>query len=263
MLNNVDDIINKSLEEIDALVEEVSKAKENDADISKAVGDENLAPEDVSEDTPAEEDDEQDDEGQEEPTGDDSDVDSDAEPEEDTDSDEEVEKSLEEELKSDEGVRKALEVSEFLSALVKGLSDDLAAHNERLTKSVQSTDQATQLLAKSFEGIAKSQKVVMETQVELLKSVKALSKRMQRIESQPQVRKSVASAAKPLEKSFINSAGDVASTNATKLSKSDISAKLFQGVTEGKVAQEDLLAFDSLGVIAALSPSAQSYLGLK
>ena len=257
-MSKVDEMINKSLDDIDAIVEETKKGN-TEGDISKAVGDENLAPEDVSEDAPAAGEEEgQEDTGEQAPeeAGDDADVDNDEEPEENEQEDEEVEKSLEDNLKGNDSVKKALEVSEFLDTLVKGISSDLVAQRNELSKSVQSTTQATELLAKSFEGIAKSQRVVLETQAELLKSVRALNSRIQKLESQPQGRKSAANAAQAVEKSF---AGQPPAQTGTQLTKSQISAKLYQGVQEGAIESMELLAFDSLGNINALSAVAQAY----
>ncbi|MMZ43516.1 hypothetical protein D1872_50680 [compost metagenome] len=264
-MSKTDEIINKSLDEIDAMVAEINKGiTEDDTDLVKAVGGDESAPtpDEVSEDAPTETEDES--AGDEEPTGDDGDVDDDTEPEEDEAEDEEVEKSLEDTLKDNASVKKALEISEFLDTLVKGISADLSNHSERINKSLQSTDEATQLLAKSFEGIAKSQKAVLTTQVELMKSVKALTKRLQKLEAQPQVRKSVASSTQVVEKSFANSASAgvpaVSGAGNMSLSKAQISAKLLAGVQEGKVDSSDLIAFDSLGTINAISPAAQNYI---
>jgi hypothetical protein len=263
-MSKVDEIINKSLDEIDAIVSEIKKGN-TEAELSKAVGDEDLAPEDVSDDAPAADDGTEgagDDAGAgDEGVGDDADVDTDAEPEQNEQEDEEVEKSLEGTLKSNDNVKKALEVSEFLDTLVKGISGDLLAQRAELSKSIESTSHSNELLAKSFVGIAKSQRVVLETQAELLKSVRALSTRLQKIEAQPQVRKSVATApqAQVLEKAF---GGDNAAAS-TQLSKSQVSAKLFQGIQEGKVTQDELLAFESLGTMGALSANAVAYVNSK
>lgn len=252
-LNKTDDLINKSLEEIDAIVGQYG------GELSKAVGDEDISPEDVAEGAGEE----APEEGAEEGTGDDADVDNDEEAEQNEQEDEEVEKSLEEDLKSDESVRKALEVSEFLSSLVKGISGDLLAHKDSIAKSLEANEQSNELLAKSFAGIAKSQRVVLETQAELLKSVRVLNKRIKALESQPQVRKSVATAQEAataiIEKSF-NGAG---APNSTTLSKGQISAKLFKGFQEGQVDQSDLFAFESLGTLGAISANAQAYVNSK
>lgn len=244
-MSKLDDIIGKSLEEIDAIVTQHTE------DVSKA-----LTPDEVSSDTPEE--------GQEAPDAgadDNADADVDNEPEEDEAADEEVEKSLEAELKGNEPVRKALEVSEFLDNLVKGISGKLLASEQAINKSLEANNSANEVLAKSFEGIAKSQKVVLDTQVALLKSIQQLGKRMEQLESQPQVRKSVSSA-KVIDKSFEQSAGAPAAPS-NQLSKSEISAKLFQGVQDGKVESHELLAFESLGSVGALSSQAKTYLNIK
>jgi hypothetical protein len=248
--NKTDDLINKSLEEIDAIVGQYG------SELSKAVGDEDISPEDVAEGAGEEE------ATEEDTAGDDGDVDNDEEAEQNEQEDEEVEKSLEDDLKSDESVRKALEVSEFLSSLVKGISSDLLVHKDSIAKSLEASEQSNELLAKSFAGIAKSQRVVLETQAELLKSVRILNKRIKTLESQPQVRKSVSTAQEAttvIEKSFNGVGAPAGST----LSKSQISAKLFKGFQEGQVEQGDLFAFESLGTLGAISANAQAYVNSK
>ncbi|MMZ67830.1 hypothetical protein D1872_304560 [compost metagenome] len=95
---------------------------------------------------------------------------------------------------------------------------------------------------------------MLETQAELLKSIRVLNKRVKDLESQPAVRKSMPTA-QAVEKSF---AGAPA-VNKNALSKAEISAKLFQGVQDGKVESTELLAFESLGHLAAISEAAQAY----
>jgi hypothetical protein len=261
-MSKVDDMINKSLDEIDSIVAEIKKGNA-DTDLSKATADEDLSPEDVAEDTPDADDDNAGDDAGDEPTGDDAgegddaDVDNDEEPEQDTE-DNEFEKSL----KSDDGVRKALEVSGFLSGLAKSLGDIIEGHSDKLNKSLEASDHSNQLLAKSFEGIVKSQRVVLETQAELLKSLRVISKRVKTLEEQPLVRKSVSNA-KAVDKPFTDSTGATAPTGAATLSKSQISAKLFQAVQESKVPASELLAFESLGSVNALSDNTKAAIGIK
>jgi hypothetical protein len=264
--SNFDEIISKSLDEIDEIVDKVSKSQD----------DEDLSAGDVSEDAPQEEDNQED---QEQPTDNDGggedapaedgdgdpnneDTDADQEGEQDSDEDENVEKSLEDTLNSNSSVKKALEVSEFLQELVKGISTSIKSQGSTLAKSIlDSANDSNELLAKSIVGIAKGQRAVLETQVELLKSVKAMGKRIQQLESQPMVRKSVANA-QPVQKSFQASAGQVpAKTNS--LTKSQASAKLMVSYESGNHdILGDILALEGTGSFDALSDKAKAVLNI-
>ena len=263
-MEDFNEMINKSLDDIDALVGDIK----NEDTISKAQTGDDLNADDVSDNAPAEEEDGEEGGGDEpEQDTDDTDVDADAEAEEDASEDEEVEKSLENELKSDDNVRKALEVSDFLDTLVKSISGKLdahstniTAHNEDLAKSLQASEQSNELLAKSLMGMVKGQKAILEQNVELQKSVRVLNKRLKAIEAQPQVRKSVQSTAQPINKSFQASAGGSATPEKPSLSKSQISGKLFEGVEAGKIDANDVLAFEGTGRLESLSEQARNYI---
>lgn len=269
-MDEINEMINKSLDEIDALTEEFSKSKATEKAedaISKAQDDEDLNAGDVSEDAPEEDAPEEDEEApeQDDASTSDEDVDADDEGEQDSGEDEEVEKSLENELNSNESVRKALEVSEFLQELVKSLDKTIATHigthNEGLSKSLASTEQSNQILAKSLLGITKSQRAVLEGQAELHKSIRTLNKRLKAIEEQPMVRKSVSNA-QVINKSFEASAGNKPKAT-NELSKSQISSKLMQAVEAGNTAlTTDVLAFDATGKVETLSNEAKTILGL-
>jgi hypothetical protein len=260
-MSKLDEMINKSLEDIDAIV---TTAKSN---LSKS----EPVPDEVSQDTPES----GTEEGTEEPTteeGEEEPGEGDELPSEEGEGDneeavEDTEKSLESTLNGNDSVRKALEVSEFLSELVKGISTVIGAQGNTLAKSIASTDQATEFLAKSFDGIAKSQRVVLETQSELLKSVRILNKRIKTLEEQPTVRKSVSSSAQVLEKSFAGTplktnAG--ANTSGTALSKSEILTKLTTAFDGGNHAlQNDILAYESLGDVKCLSGAAQALINAR
>src|SRR6185312_8692764 len=103
-----EEMINKSLEEIDTLVDSIKKSHEVDEEevLSKANPD--ISPDDISDDVVPEEDPETDDsEDYEE-----HDMEPGTDP--DTDEDEDFEKSVESELGGNDKTRKALEISEFL-----------------------------------------------------------------------------------------------------------------------------------------------------
>jgi hypothetical protein len=271
-MDALNEMINKSLDEIDAMTEEFSKGK-----LSKAQDDEDLNAGDVSEDAPQEDNEDAPEEGapQEDapeqddaPQEDNEDTDNDEEGEQDSGEDEDVEKSLADNLKSNDSVRKALEVSEFLDTLVKSISDTIVnhsssinTHNESLSKSLLAQEQSNELLAKSLMGMVKSQKAILEQNSELQKSVRVLNKRLKAIEEQPMVRKSVSSA-QAINKSFEASAGNKPKPT-NQLSKGQISAKLMASYEGGNTAlMTDVLAFESTGKLETLSNEAKTILGL-
>jgi hypothetical protein len=270
MSKNLDEIINKSLDEIDAIVDEINKGMDT-GELSKAVDDEDVSPDEVSDDEPQEDDKQQEDDAPDNndaPQEDDApaddapaDSDSDNEPEEDEGQDDDYEKSLDEELNGNDSVRKALEVSEFLNELVKGISSVLSKHGDSINKSISSTETSQELLAKSFNGIVKSQKAVLETQSRLMKSVGNLTARINKLESTPMTRKSVPSA-KAIEKSFAASAGDKPVNE--KLNKSLVLNELSKAVSEGKNQFiSDILALEGTGDLSALSLEAKHLLNIQ
>jgi len=262
-VQNHDELINKSLEEIDELVKGMEKAEEEQ--ISKALPQDDATPDEVSQDTPpAEEGAEQDQAPTQEGAGDDADVDTDTEAEENEQEDDEVEKSLEDTMKGNEGVRKALEVSEFLDELVKGISTVIGNQSVTLNKSLASNEQSQALLAKSFEGIVKSQKAVIGITGKLQKSIHALTERLEAVEAQPLVRKSVPNA-KAIEKSFPASTGAQNSGNTTNstLSKGVAVQRLSEEVMKGNSSlMNDVLALEGSGNFNSLSAEAKTFLGL-
>lgn len=271
-------MINKSLDEIDVLADslDTSTAEENDK-VSKANDDEDLSGNEVSDDTPEDneegdnedtEDNDAEEQSPEEGDNEDEDTDSDSEAEEDSDEqeDDEYEKSLQDELSSNESVKKALEVSEFLQEFVKSFDTTIANQRETLSKSIkESADGSNMLLAKSIQGMVKSQKAIAQSQAQLMKSLGNLNSRLDKIERQPVTRKSVSSNnTKPVNKSFEASAGNKPAKPTNQLSKAQASAMLTNAFEQGNTAiRDDLLAFDSLGDFNALSDNAKNILGIK
>lgn len=276
--NKIDELLSKSLDDIENLV----KSHQEDA-LSKGLG-QDPNPEDVSEDAPEEAPEEGTEDGQEPEEGqeqeddqaeapDDADTDSDTEQEENTEEDEEVEKSLYNQLSGDnENIRKSLEVSEYLDALTKGISSILEGHSGNIQKSLESTESNQMLLAKSFQGIIETQRIVLGSTSELSKSVAAMSNtvnalasRLEVAEKTPLVRKSVASTSvKPLEKSFANTQQTATPANAgSDMNKSVALQKLTAEAEKGNSAyNSDILALESTSNLNVLSSDARKFLGL-
>lgn len=259
--NPLDEQIKKSLDEIEAMAENFETS------LVKGQQDEDLSPNDVSEDAPES----TEDEGQEAPEqqdapedndSDEGDTDADSEGEEDEAEDEEVEKSLEADMKKNDDVKKALEVSEFLNQLVKSISNVLDTHTGGLQKSMEATEHSNELLAKSLLGITKAHQTIMKSQSELHKSIQEINNRLGEIERQPVVRKSLASNAQPIEKSFDASLGNAPKPASTTLTKSQMSAKLMTAFNEGNSdIMTDILALEGTGNVEALSAEARAILG--
>lgn len=267
MANKFEEMINKSFEEMDALADSFKKSQESNT-LSKAKNDEDISPDEVSDEAPAVDDgtqspaeQEQEQGGNDAPEPSDDDVPDTTE--DDEDEDETYEKSLESELKGNESVNKALEVSEFLTELVKGLDAMVTDRTDRISKSlIESSDSSNELLAKSIVGIAKGQKAVIESNMSILKSLNAMESRMHTLESQPTVRKSVASASQVIEKSFDASAGNKAQPTHT-LSKAQASAKLMAEYEGGNTElMNDILALEGTGNLESVSDKGKHVLGL-
>lgn len=257
-MDKVGEMINKSLDQIDDLV---AKATEVES-LSKSA---QPNPEDVSEDTP----DDQEGEGNEggagaaapeegEPGtgGEPEDAeDNEGEPEEDTDEQggEGTEKSLKGSLAASDNVRKALEVSEFLTNLVDSMSNVIDGQRADINKSVAAATETQQLMAKSFQGIAKAQVAILDLQLGLSKSMKDINSRLTRIEKQPQVRKSASS--RPIEKSFANSSGGTQTPqNGNQLSKAEASTRLMAAFEQGDASlMSDILALEGTGDLNSIS----------
>lgn len=253
--------LSKSLNELDSFIDAHTKEEE----ISKAQADEDLSAGDVSEDAPEEGNPEEGQQAPEEDAPEDTqseDTDEDSEPEENEQEDEEVEKSMASDLSANESTKKALEVSEFLSELVKSLDVVLNERTDGLRKSIESKHtESNNLLAKSIIGIAKGQRALLEDNAELLKSVRLMNKRMEELERQPVVRKSVANTTQVVEKSFNASAGIQAPKQA--LTKSQASAKLMSAYDSGnQEVLNDILALEGTGNLDAISDAGKQVLGL-
>lgn len=255
----IDELINKSLDDIDALIEDLKNNSEVEV-VSKGM---NLPPEEVSEDTPEDTPEEETPEEGGEPMGDVEEGGEEGmgeeEEEEDEDDMDDVDKSLESTLKGNDNVRKALEVSEFLDELVKGLSTILTGHKAEIQKSITSSEYSSEIIAKSMQGLFKSQKAVIETITDLSKSNAALLKRLGKLEAQPLVRKSVQTA-QALDKSFGTSTTEA---TGSKLSKSQAVMKLTEAYEKGNSdLRNDILALEGTGDFGVLTDNAKHLLGL-
>lgn len=261
-MTKTDEIISKSLDDIDKMVESISKEGEQlsksledpkPGEVSNEVSD---TPEEGTEESAPEEGVAPEEEGAEEGEG----APEEENPEIDTDETNGVQKSLSDELNKNEEVRKALEVSDFLSELVGTLSSVIGEHTNSINKSIQGGQESQQLLAKSFVGIVKSQKAVLDTQSNIIKSVNGLVDRLERLEAQPTMRKSVNSAnTHIIDKNFSKSLGGT--TENDKLSKSEAISKLNVAFEGGDYSLgDDIIRLESTGNLDMLSSKAKSVL---
>lgn len=263
--NNLNGLISKSLDELENLANSVGT---EDA-ISKARDDEDINAGEVSDDAPAPE--EAPEEGapeegapEEGEADEQEDADADSEPEQDTDEDEEVEKSLESELRKSESSAKSLEVSTFLEDMTKSIDAVLASFKQDIRKSIESTQSSNEeTLTKSVEGIFKSQETILKSHVAMHKSINALTERLESLEQQPVVRKSVSNKAQVVEKSFTDSIGVSNGNTGNTMSKSEASAKLMAEFSQGNQSlTNDILGLEAGKEIADLSENARRVLGL-
>lgn len=265
---DINEVISKSLDNLDTIAEDLQKSveepKEEDK-VSKAQGDEDLQSGDVSEDAPQPEQDEapEEDAPEAEAPQEDADADADSEPEQDTDEDEEVEKSVESDLRKSDNSAKALEVSPFLEEMVKSIDATIKAHTEMLNKSMlESRTHQDESLVKSVQGIFKSQEAIMKSQVALSKSLEAFNSRLDRLENQPVVRKSVTNKSQVVEKSFNDSIG-ISGGSSDTISKSEATSRLMVEFEKGNSGiMQDILGLEAGKDVSNLSDSAKQILGL-
>lgn len=271
----------KSLEEIEAKAEEVlSKSEEVEAEeensevtegeeVEKAIKPEEVADggagtsNDVGEEDAGEKEDkdEDEDEDKKDDKKDDKEVaKSEADEEE---ADEEVEKSIVDEFTENEKIAKSLEVSDFLSEFTKVNGSVIESLRNDINKSLETSTQTATILAKSFGAIMKSQEgltdLVKSQAKELSEAqelIKSLQNRLDEVEKQPAVRKSVINT---MEKSFDHSAGITSKAEPQELSKAEKVQKLTDFAMEGKhgVTVSDVVAYESTG---QLRPELEQYL---
>ncbi len=242
----MDEKLIKSLEEIDKKADEViaksAAAKDEDKDSEK--GSENLKADDVSDDKADSGESEEKKEASKEDAGD------------DKADDKEVQKSLADLVDEDEEMKKSLEVSEFLKSFTELNSGVLEGLRGDINKSLETSTHTATILAKSFGAIMKSQEGLMDLvksqDVKLQEAnelIKSLEARLEDVEKQPVVRKSVINT---VEKSFNHSAGLENAGEAKELSKSEKVEKLTAlalDANNSSVTVQDVLLFESTGEI--------------
>lgn len=255
---NLDENLAKSLDEIEAKADQVLEgSQEVEEEVSEGgeVVEKGLKPDEVASD-----DDKADDSDDSEDKGDDEDEEDDTE---DNDDKEETKKSITEEFESNETIAKSLEVSEFLSEFTRvhtGVLDNL---REDVVKSLETSTHTATILAKSFNAIMKSQEGLtnlVKSQANELKEaqnlIKSLQERLDDVEKQPAVRKSVVTT---LEKSFEHSAGITSEGAKQELSKSEKIQRLTDMAISGQngVTVNDVVTYESTG---QLRPDLEQYL---
>lgn len=171
---------------------------------------------------------------------------------EDGNEEEEKEADTEDKEEKEEETKKSLDFDDVITALntMTGTSEDLRSD---VVKSMELSQNVAQVLAKSFGAImtsnesltslVKSQSSKLDEAHDLIKSLEA---RLDEVESQPVMRKSIVTA---VEKSFDHSAGLTSKASATELSKSQKVEMLSNMAMNGQngVTVNDVVRFDSTG----------------
>lgn len=243
-------ILEKSLEELEALADKVlQKSVEGAEDLQKSEEEkEDIKPEDIVDE---EETDSNESEDKDEPK---------SEEKENEDEEDELEKSINTGFER-EDIQGSIEVSEFLAAIAEVTSEslleigssmrksvkeikELVLQNESLSKSESSFD-----LTKSFSILAKSQKALIESQVEtnnLIKSIdrqlQDLSGRLEEIEGQPNMRKSI-SDIRVHERNFRKSIGGQGEQLTKSQKVQALTALLQRG--DSDVTTQDVISVES------------------
>jgi len=239
----------KSLEEIDALADSIlSKSDEPEKVEEEDKVQKGVAPDEISSDS--------DDAGKKEGDDDEDDKEGDDDKKDD-DKGDDAKKSITDEFTGSEAISKAMDVSDFLAEFTRVNGDVLDNLREDIHKSLETSTHTATILAKSFgaimksheglEGLVKSQSAQLADQAELIKSLQG---RVEHVEKQPTVRKSVINT---MEKSFDHSAGitSEAEPKQEKLSKGEIAEKLSNFALSGEhgVVIKDVIDFESNGFL--------------
>lgn len=246
--------LQKSLDEIEAMADEILSKSEGTENIQEGV-DENaqvegdvekaMKPEDISEpgeDDKAESDKKANDEDKkdEKPKPKESEDEEESEDESDSEDEEEVtQKSFNDFVAESEELSKGVEVSDFLAEFTRVYGAITDTLRNDVNKSLQTSEHVSNILAKSFNAIMKSQN-------ELAKSIQELSERLDSVERQPVGRKAQVSI---MEKSFNHSAG--LEEGKQELSKSEKLEKLSNMAINGQngVTISDVIQFESTGTL--------------
>lgn len=245
-MSDLNEKLNKSLEEIDRLADEVlSKSEEPEKvedgvvetpeavvetpeGVTQVEGEDvekGLKPDDVS--------DQSEDNGADEA----GDKEGNDEEEDSKDDKEDVKKSFYEEAKENPEIQKGLDVSDFLNEFTRLHGQIVDSLRDDVSKSLNSSSQTATILAKSFNAIMKSQN-------ELSKSIENLAARLDTVERQPVGRKAMVNV---VEKSFNHSAG--IQEPIQELSKAEKLSKLTAMAMQGNqgVAINDVIHYESTG----------------
>lgn len=241
------DEVLKSLEELEALGKSMLGETSDDPADDLSKGEKEEEKEELNADDVADEGGEEDNSSDDDDDKEDDDA-SDDGGEEDIDDD--IEKSIQE-LFGVEDIQKGMEVSDFLASLVEASANSVLMVGDEVKKSLNQSTVLTEGFAKSMGIIAKSQAALYKSLGEvsdLVKSVitnqEALAERLEAIESQPTMRKSVGSL-NVQPKNFQKSVGAVG--DGQQLSKSQITAALSDLVMKGdsNISPVDVLHAES------------------
>jgi hypothetical protein len=165
---------------------------------------------------------------------------------------------------TNEDISKAIEISDFLSALTGEITGYVNGLSDNINKSLGTNDVIMKSFAKSFQAIAQSQQAVVQATSNVTNLVKSISDkvdemngRMSEMEQTPVVRKSVSNT-KVLDRDFQKSIG-VEKTD-TVLSKSQKASILTDLILKGEASTMDMLNLESG---ATLDPSIEAKIQAK
>lgn len=165
------------------------------------------------------------------------------EEEEEEKEEEEEEKSFTGNFDQDETLEKAIEVSDFLSALVDQTENSITALGAtvaRLEKSMSRIDEGQIAVLKEIGNVVKSSVDTLSTKLD------GLDKRLGVIESTPlRGAKSITKSAQVIEKSFAGGGAE----GIDALPKRRVLELMEKAVTEGKLQDSKLFAYESNNII--------------
>lgn len=161
------------------------------------------------------------------------------EEEEEEEEEDELEESFTDNFDDDETIEKAIEVSDFLKALVEESSTSIAAVGKEVSRLKKSQDEFD---GKHIEALKQFGEAIKGFGTKMDEKFTAIEKRLETIEQTPITKAKSVTKAVALEKSF---AGQPAASEFDQLSKRQVLPLLEKAVGDGKIKDTVLFGYES------------------
>lgn len=158
---------------------------------------------------------------------------------EDEDEEEELEESFTDNFDDDETIEKAIEVSDFLKALVEESATSLEAMGKEVSRLKKSADEFD---TKHIDALKQFSEVIKGFGTKMDEKFAAIDKRLEVIEQTPIAKAKSITKAAVLEKSFTGQAG---ATEFDQLPRRQVVGLLEKAVGDGKIDANVLFSFEA------------------